>query len=208
MYTSARNIRETLQDTHILDTLFNGYPSLIPLPQYILDSISHSTRLLITGHSLGAGIALILSYLLQQKYPNYCISFAPPGQTILKEREIVDDRVACVIIGNDIVPRMSSLSVILFFYTTQLYHQWEHMHYRRRRTRSVIVNEPLVRLPGHILHLLRISPSITRINQQAEYRVVSASAEEFWTLSLHNHWFTDHFIFNYPRWFSETIEDW
>ena len=70
------------------------------------------------------------------------------------------------------------------------------MHYRRRRTRSVILNEPLVRLPGHILHLLRISPSITRINQQAEYRVVSASAEEFWTLSLHNHWFTDHFIFN------------
>ena len=39
MYTSARNIRETLQDTHILDTLFNGYPSLIPLPQYILDSV-------------------------------------------------------------------------------------------------------------------------------------------------------------------------
>ena len=39
MYTSARNILEILQDTYILDTLFNGYPPLIALPQFILDSV-------------------------------------------------------------------------------------------------------------------------------------------------------------------------
>lgn len=37
--------------------------------------------LVITGHSLGAGVAALLAILLRHKYPDLrCFAFAPPGE--------------------------------------------------------------------------------------------------------------------------------
>ena len=46
----------------------------------MLISLFQSYSLLITGHSLGAGVAAILTALLQEIIPNVtCIAYSPPG---------------------------------------------------------------------------------------------------------------------------------
>lgn len=41
---------------------------------------THNFKLVIVGHSLGAGTAAILALLLRQSYPNlYCYAYSPPG---------------------------------------------------------------------------------------------------------------------------------
>ena len=46
--------------------------------------VSHPRQgadLVITGHSLGAGVAALLAILLRHKYPDLrCFAFAPPGE--------------------------------------------------------------------------------------------------------------------------------
>lgn len=66
-------------------------------------------RLRIIGHSLGAGVASILSVLLRPKYPLLrCLAFSPPGCVMSKE--LADECrkwTNSYIVGDDIVPRMS-----------------------------------------------------------------------------------------------------
>jgi len=46
----------------------------------VISVLQPDYNLLITGHSLGAGVAAILAFLMREKYPNlYCYSFSPPG---------------------------------------------------------------------------------------------------------------------------------
>lgn len=45
--------------------------------------LNQAYRLIITGHSLGAGVAALLSIILQPVYPNlHCYAFSPPGGLI------------------------------------------------------------------------------------------------------------------------------
>ena len=56
--------------------------SLIRFMTLILSIVMQTTgyKLLIIGHSLGAGVAALIAFLLREQYPQlYCYSFSPPG---------------------------------------------------------------------------------------------------------------------------------
>lgn len=68
---------------------------------------------MVTGHSLGAGTAVLLALKLKQEYPNVrCIAYSPPGGLISQALvNYTKSFVMSVIIGDDIVPRLSLRSV-------------------------------------------------------------------------------------------------
>jgi sn1-specific diacylglycerol lipase len=69
----------------------------------------HSYRLRVVGHSLGAGVASILSVLLHPQYPNLrCLAFSPPGCTMSENlAEAVSEHTYSYIVDDDIIARMS-----------------------------------------------------------------------------------------------------
>ncbi|KAI1895651.1 hypothetical protein AGOR_G00108420 [Albula goreensis] len=64
--------------------------------------------LVIVGHSLGAGTAAILSFLLRPQYPTlHCYSYSPPGGLLSEDAmEISKEFVTAVVLGKDLVPRI------------------------------------------------------------------------------------------------------
>ncbi|XP_026071949.1 sn1-specific diacylglycerol lipase alpha isoform X2 [Carassius auratus] len=64
--------------------------------------------LVIVGHSLGAGTAAILSFLLRPQYPSlHCYSYSPPGGLLSEDAmEYSKDFVTSVVLGKDLVPRI------------------------------------------------------------------------------------------------------
>ncbi|XP_055507571.1 diacylglycerol lipase-beta [Leucoraja erinacea] len=66
-------------------------------------------RLVVTGHSLGAGAASILAILLHSSFPQLrCYAFSPPGG-LLSEALAEHSRgfILSIILGKDLVPRLS-----------------------------------------------------------------------------------------------------
>eukprot|EP00529_Nitzschia_sp_RCC80_P001868 CAMPEP_0113440922 /NCGR_PEP_ID=MMETSP0014_2-20120614/810_1 /TAXON_ID=2857 /ORGANISM="Nitzschia sp." /LENGTH=878 /DNA_ID=CAMNT_0000331737 /DNA_START=104 /DNA_END=2740 /DNA_ORIENTATION=+ /assembly_acc=CAM_ASM_000159 len=66
-------------------------------------------KLRIIGHSLGAGVASILSVLLRPEYPTLrCLAFSPPGCVMSKDlADASMEWTTSFVVGDDIVPRMS-----------------------------------------------------------------------------------------------------
>ncbi|XP_035274433.1 sn1-specific diacylglycerol lipase alpha [Anguilla anguilla] len=64
--------------------------------------------LVIVGHSLGAGTAAILSFLLRPQYPTlHCYSYSPPGGLLSEDAmEHSKEFVTSVVLGKDLVPRI------------------------------------------------------------------------------------------------------
>ncbi|XP_042236412.1 diacylglycerol lipase-beta-like isoform X2 [Homarus americanus] len=69
--------------------------------------------LVITGHSLGAGTAVVLASLMRPQYPNLkCFAFSPPGGLCSKEFALATQNfVMSVVVGDDLVPRLSMNSL-------------------------------------------------------------------------------------------------
>ena len=65
--------------------------------------------LVLTGHSLGAGAAALLSIILRPIYPQLqCFAFSPPGGLISSSAaEYTESFCLSVIVGHDLVPRLS-----------------------------------------------------------------------------------------------------
>ena len=65
--------------------------------------------LVLTGHSLGAGTAALLSMLLRPHYGErlHCWAFSPPGGLLSRETvALTRQYVTSVVIGHDIIPRL------------------------------------------------------------------------------------------------------
>ncbi|ESO10164.1 hypothetical protein HELRODRAFT_72860 [Helobdella robusta] len=95
---AAYDIQKKLTDLHLLDDAFVKYPNF---------------RLVITGHSLGAGTAALLSVLLKAQYNNLvCFSFSPPGWLVSSAlSQYMQEFVLSVVIGKDIIPRLGLYSM-------------------------------------------------------------------------------------------------
>nr|XP_027221263.1 sn1-specific diacylglycerol lipase beta-like isoform X2 [Penaeus vannamei] len=67
----------------------------------------------ITGHSLGAGTAVVLAALMRPQFPNLkCFAFSPPGGLCSKEFALATQSfVMSVVVGDDLVPRLSMNSL-------------------------------------------------------------------------------------------------
>ncbi|KAJ8246358.1 hypothetical protein GJAV_G00266850 [Gymnothorax javanicus] len=72
-------------------------------------SIAPEYKLVISGHSLGAGTASILAILLRSAFPTLlCYAFSPPGGLLSKAlAEYSRQFVVSVVLGKDLVPRLS-----------------------------------------------------------------------------------------------------
>uniref|UniRef100_A0A914CCH7 sn-1-specific diacylglycerol lipase n=1 Tax=Acrobeloides nanus TaxID=290746 RepID=A0A914CCH7_9BILA len=71
-------------------------------------------KLVITGHSLGAGVASLLTLLYKKTYSFIrCYAFSPPG-CVISENGISDTEkhVLSIIIGDDVIPRTSYQSLL------------------------------------------------------------------------------------------------
>jgi len=73
---------------------------------------TNSYRLILVGHSMGAGVACILSVLLRPLHPDlHCYAFAPPGG-LLSAPVVEYSRcfISTIILGKDLFPRLSLCS--------------------------------------------------------------------------------------------------
>lgn len=65
----------------------------------------------VTGHSLGAGTATILAFLLRDKYPHRpvrCYAFSPPGGLLSEAAARESEKfTVSLIVGDDVIPRLS-----------------------------------------------------------------------------------------------------
>jgi len=85
----------------ILEQLLEGNHALYP--KYTLR---------IVGHSVGAGIATILSLMLRQRYPNLrCLAFSPPGQFTWRLGNESKEFCYSFVLDSDFVPRLTILSM-------------------------------------------------------------------------------------------------
>ena len=90
MYQAALYIQDKI-DIHLKDLNRRGY------------------KLIITGHSLGAGVGAILAVLYWKEFHNnlHCYAFSPPGSLFtLPLVEYSKPFITTIIYGNDIVPRL------------------------------------------------------------------------------------------------------
>uniref|UniRef100_A0A8D3BJ12 Diacylglycerol lipase-alpha n=1 Tax=Scophthalmus maximus TaxID=52904 RepID=A0A8D3BJ12_SCOMX len=98
MVYSAEYIKKKLEQEMILSQAFGRD----------LNKGTMHYGLVIVGHSLGAGTAAILSFLLRPEYPTlHCYSYSPPGGLLSEDAmEYSKEFVSSVVLGKDLVPRL------------------------------------------------------------------------------------------------------
>ncbi|XP_052059315.1 diacylglycerol lipase-beta-like [Mytilus californianus] len=95
---AAQYVKKTLEEKHILEDAFDR---------------AQGSKLVITGHSLGAGTAALLAVLLKQSYPDLiCFAYAPPGGLMSFEAsQASQDYICSVVLGKDMITRLSIWSM-------------------------------------------------------------------------------------------------
>lgn len=95
---ASEYIRETLKQECILERAFNCRPDLA----------TQDYKLVLCGHSLGAGVAAILGILMRKQYPSLkAYLYSPPGGILsLPAVQYTKQFATGIILGNDCVPRL------------------------------------------------------------------------------------------------------
>ncbi|XP_029438044.1 sn1-specific diacylglycerol lipase alpha isoform X2 [Rhinatrema bivittatum] len=98
MVLSAEYIKKKLEQEMVLSQAFGR-------------DLGRGTKhygLIVVGHSLGAGTAAILSFLLRPQYPSLkCYAYSPPGGLLSEDAmEYSKEFVTSVVLGKDLVPRI------------------------------------------------------------------------------------------------------
>lgn len=90
---AAKYVKATIEKLHLLEQAFER---------------AEGAKIVITGHSLGAGTAALLAILLRPKYPDLkCFTFSPPGGLMSLCASRYSQEFTCsVILGKDLVPRL------------------------------------------------------------------------------------------------------
>lgn len=89
--------------------------TLVMNVQWRAQPVSQSLETLggVAGHSLGAGVAALMTLRLKDKYPSAkCWAFCPPGGLMSANlSHAAQGFVNCVVVGKDIVPRLSVVNI-------------------------------------------------------------------------------------------------
>jgi len=108
MISAARNVYKTLHGVGDDGVTAVGYDLMAHAfaePEY------QGYNITVTGHSLGAGAATILSFMLRARYPDAnvrCYAYSPPGGLLSEPAAVESEKfVTSVIVGLDLVPRLS-----------------------------------------------------------------------------------------------------
>ncbi|NWI18524.1 DGLA lipase, partial [Crypturellus soui] len=114
MVLSAEYIKKKLEQEMVLSQAFGR-------------DLGRGTKhygLIVVGHSLGAGTAAILSFLLRPQYPTLkCFAYSPPGGLLSEDAmEYSKEFVTAVVLGKDLVPRQveKPLNPLALFFFTKL----------------------------------------------------------------------------------------
>ncbi|NWU51297.1 DGLA lipase, partial [Dromas ardeola] len=107
MVLSAEYIKKKLEQEMVLSQAFGR-------------DLGRGTKhygLIVVGHSLGAGTAAILSFLLRPQYPSLkCFAYSPPGGLLSEDAmEYSKEFVTAVVLGKDLVPRQVVKPVVNTF---------------------------------------------------------------------------------------------
>jgi sn1-specific diacylglycerol lipase len=94
MTIGCNKILARLQELNLLERAFKTYPDY---------------ELVITGHSLGAGLSVLVGAKLREQYKNLKVyAFATPSGLLTREAaKFTEQFVFTVVIGDDFVPRIS-----------------------------------------------------------------------------------------------------
>lgn len=98
MIVGAEQLLKQLVDTNILERAFNTYPEY---------------SLVVTGHSLGAGVGILASLRLRERYPDLIVyAFGTPAGLLSREAaRFTESFVFTVGIGDDFVMRLGVESI-------------------------------------------------------------------------------------------------
>lgn len=90
---AAKYVKDTIEKLHLLEQAFER---------------AEGAKIVVTGHSLGAGTAALLAILLRPKYPDLtCFTFSPPGGLMSLCASRYSQEFTCsVVLGKDLVPRL------------------------------------------------------------------------------------------------------
>ena len=115
MLMITESILQSLEETKILTALFSDCPNLtdIEISRSVRSHITSFTRFIITGHSMGGGVASLLSLALQRDFPNTCYTFDPPRQTL--SPSLLPNTLTntfTTVMGDDLFPRFSAQTYI------------------------------------------------------------------------------------------------
>jgi len=120
MWESAQGLHRELQRRGLLQALLSGGAQASPLAAAGTEGERRALPdcrgygLLVTGHSLGGGVALLLAMLLRRDYGQVrCIAYAPPPTCSERVAHMHRQQSVTVVHGDDFVPRLSARHLAL-----------------------------------------------------------------------------------------------
>lgn len=111
MLICALSIRDDIFQKQILSNLAYTRVADVKSP---LTKAESPFRLVIVGHSLGAGIAAILAMLMRKYYPNLrCYTYGTPGSVVdRRTAHEMKEYITSVVLADDLISRMSYHSLM------------------------------------------------------------------------------------------------
>lgn len=110
---AAEKIRNEIELSQILRQLYDGYNTanhnVLEEPLRRSDKVVSQYNLIVTGHSLGAAVAVVLTYLLKSEFPQVkCITFGTPHSVFDRDTaEECSHFVTSLVLDNDLICRLS-----------------------------------------------------------------------------------------------------
>ena len=102
----------TIRQSHLQGSECRNWVASL-LNKWMSKAVNAKTLGGVTGHSLGAGVAALMTLRLKDRYPSAkCWAFCPPGGLMSANlSHAAQGFVNCVVVGKDIVPRLSVVNI-------------------------------------------------------------------------------------------------